>query len=94
MGYIYKNNKKINFPIENLDMCSFLVGPFKDNSIYDLYAVSQHIGNYGGGHYTAACKNYDKWYLFNDDDVNEIDDENEIQNNTAYILFYKKKENQ
>ena len=94
VGYIYKNNKKINFPIENLDMCSFLVGPFKDNSLYDLYAVSQHIGNYGGGHYTAACKNYDKWYLFNDDDVNEINDENEIQNNTAYILFYKKKENQ
>ena len=75
-------------------MCGFLVGPFKDNSLYDLYAVSQHIGNYGGGHYTAACKNYDKWYLFNDDDVNEINDENEIQNNTAYILFYKKKENQ
>ena len=32
--------------------------------LYDLYAVSQHSGGMGGGHYTAVCKNkIDKrWY--------------------------------
>ena len=25
--------------------------------LYDLYAVSQHSGGMGGGHYTAVCKN-------------------------------------
>lgn len=26
--------------------------------IYDLYAVSNHFGGMGGGHYTAYAKNY------------------------------------
>ena len=36
--------------------------------LYDLYAVSQHSGGLGGGHYTAVCQNHiDKfWYNFND----------------------------
>ena len=25
--------------------------------LYDLYAVSNHFGGLGGGHYTAYCKN-------------------------------------
>ena len=70
-------------------MCSFLVGPFKDNSIYDLYAVSQHIGNYGGGHYTAACKNYDKWYLFNDAIASKSSFQ-EACNGDSYVVIYKR----
>ena len=31
-------------------------GPDKDFSKYDLFAVSQHYGSTGGGHYTAICK--------------------------------------
>lgn len=29
---------------------------------YELYAVSNHYGGLGGGHYTAFAKNKDKWY--------------------------------
>lgn len=40
-----------NFPISN-----------SKEPIYDLYAVSNHYGGLGGGHYTAYAKNGDKWY--------------------------------
>ena len=36
---------------------------------YDLYAVSNHYGGLGGGHYTAYGKNNGKWYEFNDSSV-------------------------
>ena len=53
-----KNNSFVEFPIENLDMEKYICGP-KKNSKYDLFAVSQHYGSMGGGHYTAICKNID-----------------------------------
>ena len=39
--------------------------------IYDCYAVSNHFGNMGFGHYTAFAKNplTDKWYEFDDSRV-------------------------
>ena len=42
--------------------------------IYDLYAVSNHYGSLGGGHYTAFCKNpiADTWFEFDDAQVSKI----------------------
>ena len=37
--------------------------------LYDLFAVSNHYGGLGGGHYTAYAKNNGKWYDFNDSSV-------------------------
>lgn len=65
--------------------------------VYDLYAICYHHGDdLETGHYTAACKNpYDgRWYKFDDSRVTPVDDENayaELVNNTAYMLFYKRK---
>jgi ubiquitin C-terminal hydrolase len=35
---------------------------------YQLFAVSNHYGNLGGGHYTAYARQTDdgKWYSFDD----------------------------
>ncbi|CAH2106428.1 unnamed protein product [Euphydryas editha] len=66
-------------------------------NIYDLYAICYHHGDdLETGHYTAACKNpYDgHWYKFDDSRVTPVDDENvysELVNNSAYMLFYKRK---
>lgn len=66
-------------------------------NVYDLYAICYHHGDdLETGHYTAACKNpYDgHWYKFDDSRVAPVDDENaysELVNNTAYMLFYKRK---
>lgn len=66
-------------------------------NMYDLYAICYHLGDdLETGHYTAACKNpYDgHWYKFDDSKVTMVDEENtysELVNNTAYMLFYKRK---
>lgn len=60
--------------------------------IYDLYAVSNHFGSLGGGHYTAFAKNpiYKNWFEFDDSRVRKISS-GEVQSNAAYVLFYKKR---
>ena len=91
-GYGYnKDDTHINFPIENLDMGKYICGPDKDHSKYDLFAVSQHYGGCGGGHYTAVCKNIDgKWYSYNDSSVSSTSASSAITS-AAYVLFYRRK---
>ena len=57
---------------------------------YDLYAVSNHFGSLGGGHYTAYAKNciYKKWFHFDDSDVMRAN-QSEVVTKAAYVLFYK-----
>ena len=91
-GYGYsKNNELIDFPLENLDMGKYICGPDKDHCKYDLFAVSQHYGSTGGGHYTAVCKNFDgKWYDYNDSSVSSCS-ANNVVSSAAYVLFYRRR---
>lgn len=66
----------------------------KDNCLYDLYAVVNHIGTITSGHFTNFCKSeHNEWLLFDDDRVFELHQniEKEIVTNKAYILFYKRR---
>jgi len=60
----------VDFPLESLDMRQYVIElkDEKDPVYYDLYAVSNHMGDLGGGHYTAFCKNAvnKQWYSFDD----------------------------
>lgn len=56
---------------------------------YKLYAVSNHYGGMGGGHYTAFAKCGEEWYEFNDSQVYPIS-EDQIKTSAAYVLFYKR----
>ena len=84
-----KNNIFIDFPINDLDLSKYVIGPEKNNISYDLYGIIEHIGGLDMGHYIAKCKNDREWVEFNDSSV-DINDNN-IVNNNAYVLFYKKK---
>ncbi|XP_067238592.1 ubiquitin carboxyl-terminal hydrolase 31 isoform X1 [Chanodichthys erythropterus] len=68
------------------------LGRNPDDYLYDLYAVCNHHGNMHGGHYTAYCKNSidGQWYCFDDSEVQPIADEDVCQQ-TAYILFYQRR---
>lgn len=74
-GVGQKNDAQVEFPLEGLDLSQHVKGSQKDESlIYDCYAVSNHFGSIGFGHYTAFAKNpyTDKWYEFDDSSVHEI----------------------
>ena len=86
-----KNSTFVKFPLEELNLNKYLVGPKNKNFIYDLISVSIHYGASFGGHYTAICKKKDKWYEFDDEDVKKID-KNKIVNSNAYVLIYKLRE--
>ena len=87
--YWEKNDDEVKFPINDLDMKDFVIGPDKDHSKYDLFGVSQHYGGTGGGHYTAVCKNNGKWFSYNDSSCDETN-ESDALSSAAYVLFYRR----
>ena len=88
-SYWEKNDDEVKFPINNLDMKEFVIGPDKDHSKYDLFAVSQHYGGTGSGHYTAVCKNNGKWFSYDDSSCHEVSESNALSS-AAYVLFYRR----
>ena len=84
-----KNEVFVDFPINNLDMGEYMIGPDKAHSKYNLFAVSQHYGSTGFGHYTAVCKNFEKWYSYNDSSIHPCS-ENDARSSAAYVLFYRR----
>ena len=85
-----KNQKIVHFPLTNLDLTSYVIGYNKNKYKYNLFGVCNHTGNLLGGHYTSFVKHYnEKWYHFNDTNVNEVKDESKIVSPKAYCLFYR-----
>lgn len=84
----------VEFPIENLDMSKYIVNPLKNNEtiIYDLFAVDNHYGGLGGGHYTSYVKNDidNEWYYFDDSRVSKTNPLESIRG-SAYLLFYRRR---
>ena len=87
-----KDQRIINFPLENLNLSKYVIGYNPHDYIYDLYGVCNHSGCNDGGHYYAYIKHATnkQWYHFNDTDVKKIN-ESSVVSNKAYCLFYNKK---
>jgi ubiquitin carboxyl-terminal hydrolase 4/11/15 len=100
----------VDFPLEGLDLRGYVLGSpltlsstttstrSNESLLYDLYAVINHYGTLGGGHYTAIVKrvgvdNNMRWYHFDDTCISPITDpQHEIVTSAAYILFYKRRD--
>jgi ubiquitin carboxyl-terminal hydrolase 4/11/15 len=78
-----------------LDLSEFVIQPEAKAFKYDLYAVSEHAGSLGGGHYTAKAKNPRNgvWYSFNDSYACETTAAEAITSQ-AYVLFYLRREDE
>ncbi|CEI91625.1 Putative Ubiquitin carboxyl-terminal hydrolase [Rhizopus microsporus] len=92
----------IDFPVESLDLTDRVLSinnkdalKEEDKLIYDLYAVDNHYGGLGGGHYTAYAQNFEdkNWYHFDDSHVSKVD-VSDIKTSAAYLLFYKRRKPQ
>ena len=79
----------VHFPIEGLNMKPFVSGPCDESeAIYDLYAVSNHMGGMGGGHYSVCLNSHNgKWYEF-DDTRTQLVSAQDVVTPKAYVLSY------
>lgn len=92
----YMKNKLdtfVNFPIHDLNMSKYVKPTSRGDQhpVYELYAVINHYGGLGGGHYSAYAKlvEEDNWYHFDDSHVSSVN-EDEIRRSAAYVLFYRR----
>ncbi|KAG7366574.1 ubiquitin carboxyl-terminal hydrolase [Nitzschia inconspicua] len=99
----------VDFPLENLEMDHYTANcsksseagrSFIDDGVpaqYDLFAVVNHYGRMGFGHYTAFAQQWDEsgmsneWSLFDDSSVQPAS-RGEIKSSAAYLLFYRRRE--
>lgn len=93
----FKNNSKIDtvvdFPINGLNVSNYVMSNEEGVPlIYDLFAIANHYGSMGFGHYISYAKNpYDnKWYEFDDSHVSRKS-ENDLITSSAYVLFYRRR---
>jgi len=88
---------EVDFPLDGFDLGKHVLGEAEDGGklIYDCYAVSNHMGGMGGGHYTAFCRNGDKWYDYDDFHVAPIKADNVknmVVSSAAYNIFYRRRD--
>ncbi|KAJ1690524.1 hypothetical protein LUZ63_014679 [Rhynchospora breviuscula] len=96
----HKLDTAVEFPIHDLDLSGYISrkpetvaeGVIQQPSThYRLYAVSNHYGGMGGGHYTAHVfhEGGNRWNNFDDSRVSQISEES-IKTSAAYVLFYRR----
>ena len=102
----------VNFPLDGLDMSAHYGrcnsyshteeprNTFVDESVpaeYDLFAVVNHYGRMGFGHYTAFARNWNEreisgdWQQFDDSTVRDVGQGDSIVSSAAYVLFYRRR---
>ncbi|KAF1972356.1 UCH-domain-containing protein [Bimuria novae-zelandiae CBS 107.79] len=83
----------VDFPIEGLDLSERVGLSEGKDLVYDLFAVDNHYGGLGGGHYTAYAKNFfdQQWYEYNDSIVSKKSNPEQVVSPAAYLLFYRRR---
>lgn len=88
----------VKYPVDGLSLESYVRGPDKARIPYDLFAVSEHSGGLGGGHYTAVARDLERrsggdWFDFNDSSVSPVRApvEDSVVSASGYVLFYARR---
>ncbi|KAI9813938.1 MAG: Ubiquitin carboxyl-terminal hydrolase 15 [Thelocarpon impressellum] len=83
----------VDFPIDGLDLSDRVaMSEEGKSSTYDLFAVDNHYGGLGGGHYTACARNFidGNWYDYNDTMATKKSPQGAVTA-AAYLLFYRRR---
>jgi ubiquitin C-terminal hydrolase len=69
-----------------------IIAPLKWRHNMMLQGAVIHYGGLNGGHYVYVGKNDEKWFVFDDTNIKEIKDMNELESliSNAYWLYYQK----
>lgn len=81
--------KLVIFPLEGFDLRPYMAETAPPSDLYDLYAVLNHFGGLGSGHYVSYAKHPDdgRWRVYDDSRVTEIS-ANDLVTSAAYLLCY------
>ena len=84
-----KNSAPVRF-YEGLDLREIMDAQLSDGSStkYDLFAVSNHVGQINSGHYFSYIKIGKSWYCFEDSKVFKVGYQIEMTSTEVYTLFY------
>uniref|UniRef100_A0A914WPL0 Ubiquitin carboxyl-terminal hydrolase n=1 Tax=Plectus sambesii TaxID=2011161 RepID=A0A914WPL0_9BILA len=84
----------VDFPVRGLDLREKVLNEAHAADLYDLTAISHHMGGLGGGHYTASALNNGRWVDFNDSQTSTIDVSGDtLASREAYVLLYRRRSN-
>lgn len=88
-----KNGMKNVAPVrfyEGLDLREIIDAEISDGSStkYNLFAVTNHIGEINTGHYFSYIKIDKNWYCFEDSKVYKVGYQINMKSNDVYTLFY------
>jgi len=91
-----KSNRLVEFPLEDLRISEWLPKKKKngEEAVYDLFAIVNHFGHLGSGHYTAYAKHQPEgvWYNFDDTHLAPVKDPKDLISRAGYLLFYKRRD--
>lgn len=87
-GRFRKIQADIRTPL-TVDLTEFVTTEQREPLVYDVICVANHTGQYHSGHYTATCKHPvdGKFYHFDDDEVTEVRNTDNVTSQGAYVLF-------
>ncbi|KAI9763544.1 MAG: Ubiquitin C-terminal hydrolase 22 [Geoglossum simile] len=89
----WKDNTKVDFPVgQDLDLSPWASDPAtRANHAYECYAVIEHDGQDGPGHYVAYVNRDDGWWYISDEKA-QAASLDEVRAANPYLIFYRKKE--
>ena len=82
-----KDGRSIVSP-EYLDLSQYIEDNRDNENLYSLCSITFHSGNLNKGHYVNVRKTNNKWFVFNDESVQNA---NNINTSSGYYLVYKRK---
>lgn len=92
-----KLSHKVHFDLEGLDLSALGALPAasaqKVPPVFDAFALVDHFGSCGFGHYTGTVRHEGtgRWYRYNDDAVTPLE-EHEVVGDKAYLLFFRRRD--
>lgn len=90
-----KDETPIVYPVRGLDLTPWVHGgSMGESPLYDLFAVSEHMGGLAGGHYTARVLDpmLHDWVKADDSSVRRLYRDESPQSDDAYVLFYQRRD--